>query len=198
MPPITFDTIAAGMTFDQRRRHELRQLGIWMFLGTVTMLFAAFTSAYLVRRGSLDWTAVTLPSVLWLNTLALVGSTLTLEAARWAARRNRAGAARGAMLATLLLGVGFLVGQLDAWRALADLGVFVPTSPHASFFYILTGVHAVHLSVGLVLLAVALTRLWRASSGELPTWSVTASTAATFWHFFGGVWLYLFLLLSTF
>ena len=103
-----------GPTLEDRRRRELNQLGLWMFLGTVTMLFAAFTSAYLVRRGSLDWQAIVLPPVLWVNTAMLVASSLTLEGSRWAGRRGRVGPARLGMLATIVFGAGFLTGQVGA------------------------------------------------------------------------------------
>lgn len=196
--PLALGQTDVSSAREHRRRQELRQLGLWMFLGTVTMLFAAFTSAYLVRRGSIDWQLIMLPTVLWANTAALAASSLTLEGSRWAGRSGRVGAARLGMVATIVLGVGFLVGQLGAWQTLAAQGVFVPTSPHASFFYILTSVHAVHLVAGLVLLANALRWLLRGADGVMRAWEGPAATAATFWHFFGGVWLYLFFLLSTY
>ena len=185
------------MMVDEARRHALHQLGVWMFLGTVTMLFGAFTSAYLVRRGGLDWQMVRLPSVLWVTTAVLAASSGTFELARRAARLGRVAEARLGMVATLLLGLGFLGGQLSAWQSLAGAGVLVQTHPHGAFFYTLTGVHALHLAAGLVLLVAALTRLWRLAPDGVVCWAVTASTAATFWHFLGGVWLYLFVLLST-
>jgi len=194
---MTTTALQTGATFETRRRREQVQLGLWMFLGTVTMLFAAFTSAYLVRRGSLDWQTIVLPTVLWVNTAALATSSLALEGSRWAGHGGHVRAARVGMLATIVLGVGFLVGQVWAWQELASQGVFVPTNPYSSFFYILTGVHALHLTVGLVLLSWALRSLFR-RSGVALAWEGPAATAATFWHFFGGVWLYLFFLLSTY
>lgn len=191
-------TSAVRPTLEDRRRRELNQLGLWMFLGTVTMLFAAFTSAYLVRRASLDWQSIVLPPVLWVNTAALAASSLTLEGSRWAGRHGRVGPARLGMVATIVLGAGFLAGQVGAWQALAAQGIFVPTSPHSSFFYILTGVHAVHLVAGLVLLANALRWLVRGADAVVRTWEGPAANAATFWHFFGGVWVYLFFLLSVY
>ena len=73
----------AGWVEDEAgRREELVRLGLWMFLATVTMLFAAFTSAYVVRRSGSDWRQMALPSTLWLNTIVLGASSLALEAAR--------------------------------------------------------------------------------------------------------------------
>ena len=197
--PLAMGRTDVRSTREDRRRREQTQLGLWMFLGTVTMLFAAFTSAYLVRRGSIHWQSIVLPAALWVNTAALAASSVTLEGSRWAGRSGRVGPARLGMAATIVLGAGFFVGQVGVWQTLAAQGVFVPTSPHASFFYVLTGVHLVHLLVGLVLLVNALRSLAARGAGAIErAWDGPAATAATFWHFFGGVWLYLFFLLSSF
>lgn len=183
----------------QQQREQLLQLGVWMFLATVTMLFAAFTSAYLVRRGGTDWRPIVLPSVLWLNTAVLVGSSSVLEYGRRAAVRRQWWAARFGFITAIGLGIGFLGGQLVAWQVLVGQGVYIPTVPHSSFFYLLTGLHGVHLVAGLTVLA-ATVPSFSARPGPVDGASpeVRAGLAATFWHFFGGVWLYLLALLSWF
>lgn len=146
------------------------QIALYVVLATVTMLFAAFGSSYLVRQGSGDWQHTALPGILWVNTLVLAASSGTIELAR---RRSVW------VVVSMILALVFLGGQLLAWQQLAAAGVFLPTSPHASFFYILTGLHAVHLFGGLVLLAVAgVTRR-----------ATTMNCAATYWHFLGLVWI---------
>ena len=112
-----------------------------MFLATVTMLFAAFTSAYVVRRSGTDWRHVDLPSILWVNTGILAASSVVLELAnRHGLRRRWKGAAVG-LGSAALLGLAFLVGQLVAWRDLVHAGVYLPSNPHSSFFFMLTGAH---------------------------------------------------------
>lgn len=169
------------------------QLGVWALLATLSMLFAGFTSAYLVRRVGSDWQHISLPSILWFNSALLLASSITLELARAGMRGWRTDAVKGWLLATTLLGLAFLVGQLFAWRQLAAQGIFVPTSPHSSFFYMLTGVHGVHLLGGILALFFALSRVWRSR------WSAAEPNAlnlcATYWHFVDGLWLYLFVLL---
>lgn len=204
--PGTTDAIAAwdlsSEKTDFARRQVLIQLGVWMFLATVTMLFAAFTSAALVRRSGTDWAPIALPSILWLNTLLLAASSGLLEAGRWAARRGAPGRARAGVALAVALGLAFLVGQLTAWRSLANQGVYLPVSPHSSFFYILTGLHGLHLVAGLVVLLYMLTRLYRSSrmagagNSAACEWDASAGPGATFWHFLGVLWLYLFVMLS--
>ena len=182
-------------------REQLLQLGVWMFLATVTMLFAAFTSAYLVRRAGADWRPIDWPMLLWVNTVVLGASSVGLEVGRRAAETARWSRARLGFTAAVLLGVVFLGGQLVAWQSLVDRGVLVQTLPQSSFFYLLTGVHALHLLAGLIVLVTTLPRL--RATVEPPSLDVVspaghARLAATFWHFFGAVWLYLLVLLHVF
>ena len=182
-------------------REQLVQLGLWMFLATVTMLFAAFTSAYLVRRAGADWRPIDWPWLLWVNTVVLAASSVGVEVGRRAAEAARWSRARSWFAAAILLGVLFLGGQLVAWQSLVDRGVLVQTLPQSSFFYLLTGVHALHLLAGLIVLVTTLPRL--RATAERPSLDVVspaghARLAATFWHFFGAVWLYLLVLLYLF
>jgi cytochrome c oxidase subunit 3 len=184
-------------------RDDQVKLGLWMFLATVTMLFAAFTSAYIVRRSGSDWRPVALPSVLWWNTAVLAASSVAVEIANWYGRPEglhygRMNVARTAstlaMLVALALGVVFLVGQVEAWRQMRAAGVYLPTSPHSSFFFMLTGAHAVHVVAALVVLA------WGTAGSvrvrEPRRWAARMSLCRTFWHYLGAVWVFLFALVS--
>jgi cytochrome c oxidase subunit 3 len=174
-------------------RWHLRDVGLWMFLGTLVMLFAAFSSALVVRKSSGDWIDITLPQVLWANTALLILSSVTLEWGRRAGLRA-AQAARGSIIATCVLGAAFFAGQVEGWRQLAAAGVFLPTSPSASFFYVLTGVHAAHVAAALASVVYLLARTMRPSRAA--EWPYLAGTVSTFWHFLTGIWLYLLLLLQ--
>ena len=176
-------------------RDDQIKLGLWLFLATVTMLFAAFTSAYIVRRSGSDWTHVALPSILWINSLVLLTSSVAVEIASIRGSRGRWRSSTLAMLAAFALGVVFLVGQVVAWQRMVAAGVYLPTSPHSSFFFMLTGAHAVHVVAALAVLA------WGAmatvaGARSLRVWSVRMSICRTFWHYLGGVWLFLFALVS--
>ncbi len=169
------------------------RLGVWSFLATVTMLFAAFSSALLIRRAAPDWAPIELPTVLWLNTALLVGASLTLERAK----------ARGGeralfwLLATSVLSVLFLLGQWAGWRLLVQQGVYVPTNPHGAFFYILSGLHGLHLVGGLgFLAAVTLRAAGKIRRPRATPLDESIALCATYWHFLGGLWIYLFAVLA--
>ncbi len=169
------------------------RIGVWLLVGAITILFAAFTSTYLVRRNAGDWPAVVLPPVLWLTTAVLLISSLTMEAARRAAERGTRAPLRRWLGVTTVLGLVFLGGQLVAWRQLAASGVFIATNPHSAFFYLLTGAHGLHLAGGIGALIFAL-----AKAPVAPTRAealAVADPVATYWHFLDGLWLYLFLIL---
>ncbi|MBI1955026.1 MAG: cytochrome c oxidase subunit 3 [Acidobacteria bacterium] len=168
-------------------------LGLWGLLATVTMLFAGFTSAYLVRRVAGDWQPIAPPSLLYLNTVVLVLSSMALEVARVSRRSGQQTAFRAWISACALLGISFLGGQILAWRQLEGLGIYLPTSPHSSFFYLLTGLHSVHLLGGVVSLLYAFRRTWSYGSHQVEP--ATLRLSATYWHFLTGIWLYLFFLL---
>src|SRR6058998_334561 len=171
---------------------DTARFGLWDFLGTISMLFIGFSSAYMIRRASYDWQPLSPPWILWWNTAALLGSSLTLQAARKRLRDWDLRALLPWVAATGTLGVLFLTGQIVAWRKLAAQGVFLASNPHSSFFYVLTGLHGVHLLGGLVWFTAVLVQVRRLAytPGE-----DGLRLFATYWHFLAGLWVYLLLLL---
>ena len=174
-------------------RAEVAVLGIWVALAPILMLFLAFVSAYVVRRGlGQDWSAVPVPRLLWLNTGVLLASSFLLEPGR--ADLQRSAGARGWFAATLLCGVLFVCGQYLGWREWWGRGIHIGSSAYTSFFYLLTGAHAVHLSLGL--LALGANALWPAHGWGGMTRTVLARVTAVYWHFMGALWVGLFLVLN--
>jgi cytochrome c oxidase subunit 3 len=186
--------VAQGFSPATLREDQVR-LGLWMFLGTVTMLFAAFTSAYVVRRSGSDWRHVALPPMLWVNTIVLAASSLALEAANRSGLGGGWRAASGAFAAALALGFGFLAGQIAAWRQMVAAGVYLPSSPHSSFFYMLTGAHALHVVAALGVLIWGAAATWSGDRNRR-AWAARMGVCRTFWHYLGAVWLFLFALVS--
>jgi len=179
---------------------EPTRTGIWVGLAAIAMSFAALTSALYVREGSgySDWTHISLPPILWFNTLALVLSSITLERAR-----NRVAAfMRGEqsnrsvpmlwLNLTMLLGLVFVVGQYFAWLKLRSEGLYLPTNPNSSFFYVLTGVHVVHVLGGLGGLSRVMLKF---RSATHPLRRSTLDATSYYWHFMGLLWIYLLFIL---
>jgi cytochrome c oxidase subunit 3 len=181
------------------RAGEPVRTGVWVGLATVAMMFAAFTSAAVVRKGSgNDWQHIVLPTILFYNTIVLVISSITLEIARrkvliYAKGGNPSQIVPLAWLgSTLALGLVFVVGQFVAWSHLKAQGVYLASSPTSSFFYVMTVVHAMHVAGGLG----GLTRVILKTSGHVFTLRrSTLDGTAYYWHFMGALWIYLLLLL---
>jgi len=169
-------------------------LGVWIGLASITMLFIAFTSAYIVRQGvGGDWQVIRMPRILWLTSALLLVSSFTLELARLSLKRGLALAFNRWLTVTTLLGVLFLLGQLLAWRQLATQGIYVNTNPHSAFFYLLSGAHGLHLLGGVIALSYVVlgARRHRYETGEQTAVNLTA----IYWHFMDVLWVYLFILL---
>jgi cytochrome c oxidase subunit 3 len=194
------------------------RLGLIVALTAVVMIFVSYSSAYVVRQGLptldpstgalvRDWLPLQLPNFLLVNTLVLLVSTLTMELARRQA--VRAGLASGIeshaatrtetdgmpwLGLTAILGLSFLSGQWLVWRELAAAGFYVDTSPSSSFFYLLTGMHGIHLFGGiLALLAAGAAALLRKSAASR---GVVVDATAWYWHFMTVLWVYILCLLE--
>jgi cytochrome c oxidase subunit III len=171
--------------------------GIWVVLASISMTFLAFTSALVVRQGAAnDWRHLTLPGILYLNTALLIASSVTLELAR---RQVAAfmGGLRGEvtkptlwLYVTLFLGLLFVAGQYVAWLQLRSQGLYLATNPNSSFFYVLTAMHALHITGGLGGLVRVIYRLNKSVLRKS-----TLDATSTYWHFMDGLWVYLLLLL---
>jgi cytochrome c oxidase subunit 3 len=169
------------------------QIGLWVFLTAVIMLFAGLTSAYIVLRGAPDWQNINVPALLWGDTVVLLASSISIEFARRAIRRNQIPVMNQWLVVSGILGFVFLVGQVVAWRQLVNAGVYLQSTLHSSFLFVLTGVHGVHLLGGIVALMVV---LGKARIGYLTqTDHEPLKLCATYWHFMDGLWIYLFVLL---
>jgi cytochrome c oxidase subunit 3 len=157
------------------------------------MLFAGLTSAYIVLRGVPSWQNIELPFLLWPNTAILLLSSVAVEISKRAIRRNDVQSMKRWLIIGGLLGFGFLAGQLAAWRQLVNAGVYLPSTQQSSFFYILTGLHGLHLLGGIVALGIVLVMALR---NRLSTFRYEPlKLAGTYWHVMDAIWIYLFLLL---
>ncbi len=170
--------------------------GIWVIMASITMSFAAFTSALVVRQGTAPLQHITLPPVLYLNTLVIIASSVTLEIARrriaafMGGKKDQAAKPALWLYVTLALGLLFVAGQTFAWVRLRAQGFGLATNISYSFFYVLTVMHALHLLGGLGGMARVIGKLQNATLRRS-----TLDATSRYWHFMGVLWVYLLLLL---
>ena len=172
------------------------KIGLWILLAVITSLFGLFISAYWMRMQHAhgDWNPLAVPQVLWLNTGLLVLSSAGMQWAREAAKRGQADRVRVALIAGGALAWAFLAGQLLAWNQLSASGHFAASSPAAGFFYLLTGVHGLHLLGGLFVWGKTVVRMAQPGA-ELVDLRLSVELCTVYWHYLLLVWLVLFAVL---
>jgi cytochrome c oxidase subunit 3 len=173
-----------------------KKFGLWLFLGSVFMLFMSLTSAYIVRQADGNWTVFDLPSLFWLTTVVILLSSVTMQWAYFAAKKDNQSTTQLMVTLTLILGVVFLVGQFYGWKQLVFDKVYLVGNPSGSFVYVLTGLHGLHIISALVAVAILLVSVSRRKVN--PRSMLGIEMCATYWHFLGVLWLYLFVFLIYF
>jgi len=170
-----------------------KKFAIWLFIVSVVMIFAGLTSAFIVRQSEGNWLEYELPNILWFTSGIIILSSFFMQWALKSAKKDQLENLKSGLIITTLLGIVFLVGQWFSWVALVDMDVYFVGNPAGSFLYVLTGLHAVHLLSGVIFLIIMLISSFRyqVHSKRL----VKLEMCATYWHFLGGLWLYLFIFL---
>lgn len=170
------------------------KVGLGFFLVVAGSLFTLSISAYSMRLQGADWWPLPVPALLWLNTGLLIASSLALEWAKASARRPDMRRVRACLLAGGAFATAFLAGQLLAWRELYADGYSLASNPANSFFYLMTGLHGLHVLGGLVALGRTLIHAQRTTDARKVLLGV--ELCAIYWHFLLLVWLVLFALLT--
>lgn len=173
-----------------------RKFILWLFIVSILMLFASFTSAYLVRRAEGNWLEFSVPAIFGYSTVVLVVSSLTMHWAYLAAKKDNFNALRIAISITFALGIIFLYMQFQGWIELVRNNVYFVGNPAGSFIYVFTGMHAFHLISGLIVLVFALVAAFRLRIHAKSLEQV--QVASTYWHFLDVLWIYLYFFLLYF
>jgi len=169
------------------------KLALRVFLAVVAVLFMLLVTAYGNRMAYEDWRPTPQLRLLWANTFVLILSSVALQWAQFSVRRGRMDGMRVGLLAGGAFTVVFLVGQVLAWRQLGTMVYFELTNPAIAFFYLITGLHGLHLLGGLVAWGRTVAKVW----GDFDVAKIRQSVelCTVYWHFLLLVWLILFGLL---
>ena len=167
--------MAASITRAPREWDNYR-VGMWLALAAISMMFMGLTSACVASQGlGPAWKEIQARPLVWIDTVILLLSSITMEYTR-----RREGALKG-VLATLSLGLLFVAGQIGVFHQLAQEGYYLNSGRQSSFYYVLTGLHGIHVLGGILALAwIAVLRRY-----------TRIEVMALYWHFMGGLWMYL-------
>ena len=170
-----------------------KKFALWLFIVSVVMVFAGMTSAYIVRQSEGNWLEFDLPDVFWYNSGIIVLSSLSIHWSYLSAKKDDFNPLKLGLIVTTLLGLAFLVGQWYSWIALVEQDVYFVGNPAGSFMYVFTGLHGLHLVSGVIFLIIVLISSLR---NKVHSQNMAQlEMCVTYWHFLGGLWLYLFMFL---
>lgn len=155
------------------------------------MLFAALTSAYIVRRAAGNWLEFPLPTVFFVSTAIILASSGTLHGAYVAYKRGSANLFKALLVLSLLLGIGFLVMQYQGWTALKEMGIPLRLNPSGDFVYAISWLHAAHVIGGLAALMVTVIAAFSRAFRVTPARKLRLELTMTYWHFVDLLWVYL-------
>ncbi len=178
------------MSSESSKKMHPHKFTLWIAIGSITMMFAGFTSAYIVKSNQAGWQPVQMPKIFFLSTVLILASSLTIYLAQKAMSAREMAKYRTLISTTAVLGLAFVVTQFFGFSELWQQKITFKESVAGSFFYIITGVHALHVIGGVIALAVLFSRAY---SSKTKFYSSTpVETAGLYWHFVDILWVYLF------
>lgn len=173
------------------------KFNMWIGIVSMVMIFAAFTSAYVVKKADTKtWQEIILPQIFTTSTMVIVASSVCMHAAYLSFCRQRLQLYRGFMVLTFLLGATFLSMQLQGWNELVAEGVSLKGNVAGSFIYVISGSHFLHVAGGVIALLVfaikSFTRFNTAETANMQQYRINVEVMATYWHFVDFLWVYLY------
>ncbi len=176
--------------YNRSKIHPLK-LTLWVGIGSIIMMFAAFTSAFIVRRSAGNWYEFELPSLFFFNTLVIILSSVTLHYSFQAFKTGNEKRYKALLIATFVLGIAFVVLQYMAWEQMTAMGATFTVNPSSSFVYLISGVHAAHVLGGIATLVTAMIHAFLLPYKPTPRRTQRFELVVQYWHFVDVLWLYL-------
>lgn len=175
---------------NQRKKIHPHKFTLWVGLGSIIMMFAGLTSAYIVKGSQPEWATVEMPTIFYYSTGVIVASSITIQMALKAFRERSMMQYRRLITVTAVLGAAFIIMQLIGFNQLWNKGIDFKGSGAGQFLYIIFGLHVLHVLGGVVTLLVM---FLKAFSSKVRNYNpVTIELASTYWHFVDLLWIYLF------
>jgi cytochrome c oxidase subunit 3 len=175
---------------DQRKKIHPHKFTLWVALGSIIMMFAGLTSAYIVKRDQPGWTTFAIPRAFWYSTTVILVSSITIQMAQKAFKSREMLRYRRLLTATTVLGILFVLLQWKGFMEIWDTGITFRGSGGGQFLYVIAGLHAVHVLGGIIALVVMLARAFAAKVRNYSV--VPVELMSTYWHFVDLLWIYLF------
>lgn len=174
-----------------RNRIHPKKFALWVACASIMMMFAAFSSAYLVRKAGGNWLEFELPSMFFVSTAVIVLSSVVLHLAYIQYKKLNTSLYRGLLGVGLVLGIGFLALQYAGWEQLKAQDILLGTNPSSSFVYVISGMHALHILGGIIAITLAFVFAMIKKHEVTPRRKLGLEMMLSYWHFVDFLWLYL-------
>jgi cytochrome c oxidase subunit III len=181
------------VVMEQRKKIHPHKFTLWIGIAGMLMMFAGFTSAYIIKRNQAKWVSFDLPTVFWISTAAIFLSSITMHLAVRSFKQRQLPKYRSFMTATLILGALFILLQVIGFRQLWNAGITLTGNVSYSFLYVIVAAHAVHVAGGVIALLVLFLKAFRTKVKSYN--SVPVEVMSTYWHFVDVLWIYLLVFL---
>lgn len=182
---------ALSSAASQRKRIHPHKFTLWVAMGSIIMMFAGLTSAYIVKSNQPKWILFDLPGIFSYSTIVMVVSSVTMQMALREFKQRKMSVYRNLIAITFALGVLFIVMQFIGFRQLWSSGITLKGAGAAPFMYVIFGLHAVHVLGGVIALLVMFLKAFSKYNRSYN--SVSVEVISTYWHFVGALWVYLFI-----
>ena len=178
---------------EQRKKIHPHKFTMWVAIASILMMFAGFTSAYIVKRNQANWFTFEIPRVFWYSTAVIIASSITIWMAEKKFKNREVLAYRKLLVVSFLLGILFVALQIIGFAMLTKNGLPLQKNVSVSFLYIIIGAHAVHVVGGIIALIVIFAKAFNSKIRNYNP--VPIEVMATYWHFVDFLWIYLLLFL---
>jgi len=186
------------MDLEIRRKSRAQKFALLLACASMSMLFVAFTSAWIVREAKGNWQEFQIPAVFYVSTVVMLLSSVTLFLAKRFFLAGKELAYKVMLVSTFVLGIGFVVCQFKGWEALQAIGIFIDGNPSGSFVYLISIAHLLHVVGGLGAILLANIHAFTLPFKAAPDRVLRLELTSIFWHFIDFLWVYLigFMLVS--
>lgn len=179
---------------EQRKKIHPHKFTLWVALGSIVMMFAGLTSAYVVKKDQPGWTTFSIPRAFWYSTAVLLVSSLTMQLSLKSFKDREMQRYRNFLTTTAVLGILFMLLQWTGFREIWRTGITFHGSGGGQFLYVIAGLHVVHVLGGVIALVVMVAKALISKVRSYD--SVPVEVMSTYWHFVDLLWIYLFIFFS--
>ncbi len=183
----------SAVVMEQRKKIHPHKFTLWVGIGSLLMMFAGLTSAYIVKRNQANWQTFELPQFFWYSTIAILLSSGTIYLAQKAFKQREMKKYRSLVVATLVLGVLFIVFQVFGFQQFWKNGLPLGENVSTDFLYVIVGLHGAHVAGGLIVLIILFAKAFNTRTRTYN--SIPVELASTYWHFVDVLWIYLLIFL---